>query len=139
VTSTHPRTPREMPPTLGRVLVVDDEPQLNAMLCEALAGMEYDVKGALDGARALEVISVFHPNVVLLDLHMRGMSGFEVLDHLRRDSPEVRVIVVSGDADQVVARRTLRNGAVNYVTKPFNLEVLRQAVADALAQPRPVV
>src|SRR6478672_7639157 len=123
-----------MTPALGRVLVVDDEPQLNAMLCEALAGMEYDVKGALDGARALAMVPVFHPNVVLLDLHMRGMSGLEVLDHLRRDSPAVPVIVVSGDADQEVARRTLRNGAVSYVTKPFNLDVLRQVVADALAQ-----
>ena len=123
-----------MTDALGRVLVVDDEPQLNAMLCDALADMQYDVKGALDGARALEMIPVFQPNLVLLDLHMRGMPGLEVLDHLRRDWPAIPVIVVSGDAGQDVARRTLRKGAQNYVTKPFNLDVLRQVVGDALAQ-----
>jgi CheY-like chemotaxis protein len=53
------------------------------MLCEALAGMQYDVKGVLSGARALEMVPVFHPNLVLLDLNMRGMPGVEVLDHLR--------------------------------------------------------
>ena len=128
-----------MTDALGRVLVVDDEPQLNAMLCDALAGMQYDVKGALDGARALEMIPLFQPNLVLLDLHMRGMPGLEVLDHLRRDWPAIPVIVVSGDAGQEVARRMLRKGAQNYVTKPFNLDVLRQVVGDALAQqPRDV-
>ena len=128
-----------MTDALGRVLVVDDEPQLNAMLCDALAGMQYDVNGALDGARALEMIPLFQPNLVLLDLHMRGMPGLEVLDHLRRDWPAIPVIVVSGDAGQEVARRMLRKGAQNYVTKPFNLDVLRQVVGDALAQqPRDV-
>jgi FixJ family two-component response regulator len=57
-----------------------------------------------------------------------------VLDHLRRDWPATPVVVVSGYADQEVARRTLRNGAVNYVTKPFNLDVLREVIEDALAQ-----
>jgi len=123
-----------MPAPLGRILVVDDEPQLNAMLCEALAGMQYDVKGVLDGARALEMVPVFQPDLVLLDLNMGGMPGIEVLDHLRRDWPATPVVVVSGYADQEVARRTLRNGAVNYVTKPFNLDVLRQVIEDALAQ-----
>jgi DNA-binding response OmpR family regulator len=64
-----------MPAPLGRILVVDDEPQLNAMLCEALAGMQYDVKGVIDGARALEMVPVFQPDLVLLDLNMGGMPG----------------------------------------------------------------
>ena len=118
---------------LGRVLVVDDEPQINAMLCDMLAGVGYDVKGAIHGAQALQLMPVFEPNVVLLDLHMPVMSGMEVLDHLRRDSPALPVIILSGDADQEVARRTLRSGAVNYLMKPFNLETLRQVVAAALA------
>ena len=124
-----------MTDTLGRVLVVDDEPQIHAMLSRILRQLGYDVKGATHGAQALQMVPAFEPNVVLLDLHMPVMSGLETLDHLRREFPALPVIIITGDADEKLARRTLGSGAVDYVMKPFGAAVVGRAVAAALRRP----
>jgi FixJ family two-component response regulator len=63
---------------------------------------------------------------------MPGMSGIEVLDHLRRDYPSLPVIIVTGNEDEELARRTMRGGAFDYVSKPFTVEVLDRVVTAAL-------
>jgi CheY-like chemotaxis protein len=123
-------------PSLGRVLVVDDEPQVGAMLQEVLTELGYVVKHARSGAEALQLAPVFEPDVILLDLQMPGMSGVEVLDHLRRDHRDVPVVILSGNQDLGTARRTLRSGAFDYVPKPFTIDVLARVVAAAAAMPR---
>jgi CheY-like chemotaxis protein len=117
---------------LGRVLVVDDDPNVGAMLRDLLTTLGYVVKNAVRGAEALLLVPVFEPNVVLLDLQMPGMSGIEVLDHLRRDYPGLPVIIVTGNEDEELARRTMRGGAFDYVSKPFTVEVLDRVVTAAL-------
>jgi CheY-like chemotaxis protein len=117
---------------LGRVLVVDDDPNVGAMLRDLLTTLGYVVKNAVHGAEALLLVPVFEPNVVLLDLQMPGMSGIEVLDHLRRDYPGLPVIIVTGNEDEELARRTMRGGAFDYVSKPFTVEVLDRVVTAAL-------
>jgi CheY-like chemotaxis protein len=117
---------------LGRVLVVDDDPNVSAMLRDLLTTLGYVVKNAVRGAEALLLVPVFEPNVVLLDLHMPGMSGIEVLDHLRRDHPGLPVIIVTGNEDEELARRTMRGGAFDYLSKPFTVEVLDRVVTAAL-------
>jgi len=117
---------------LGRVLVVDDDPNVSAMLRDLLTTLGYVVKNAVRGAEALLLVPVFEPNVVLLDLQMPGMSGIEVLDHLRRDHPNLPVIIVTGNEDEELARRTMRGGAFDYLSKPFTVEVLDRVVTAAL-------
>jgi CheY-like chemotaxis protein len=117
---------------LGRVLVVDDDPNVGAMLRDLLTTLGYVVKNAVRGAEALLLVPVFEPDVVLLDLQMPGMSGIEVLDHLRRDYPSLPVIIVTGNEDEELARRTMRGGAFDYVSKPFTVEVLDRVVTAAL-------
>jgi len=117
---------------LGRVLVVDDDPNVGAMLRDLLTTLGYVVKNAVRGAEALLLVPVFEPNVVLLDLQMPGMSGIEVLDHLRRNHPGLPVIIVTGNEDEELARRTMRGGAFDYVSKPFTVEVLDRVVTAAL-------
>ena len=117
---------------LGRVLVVDDDPNVGAMLRDLLTTLGYVVKNAVRGAEALLLVPVFEPNVVLLDLQMPGMSGIEVLDHLRRDHPGLPVIIVTGNEDEELARRTMRGGAFDYVAKPFTVEMLDRVVTAAL-------
>ena len=63
------------------------------------------------------------------------MSGVEVLEHLRRDRPTLRVIVLTGNEDVEVARATLRAGAFDYLGKPFSITVLARVVAAAVARP----
>jgi len=122
----------ETPRSRGRVLVIDDEPHVGGMLREVLTEFGYVVKHAGGGVEGLQLVPLFEPDVVLLDLKMPGMSGIEVLDHLRRDHPGLRVVVLSGNEDANLARATLRNGAIDYMQKPFNIAVLARVVATAI-------
>jgi CheY-like chemotaxis protein len=124
-----------MPSSLGRVLVVDDEPRVGATLRDVLVELGYTVKLAVRGAEALKLVPVFEPDVVLLDLRMPEMSGVEVLEHLRRDRPTLRVIILTGNEDVELARVTLRAGAFDYLSKPCSIDVLARVVAAAVALP----
>lgn len=116
----------------GRVLVVEDEPHVGAMLREVLTELAYAVKHVVGGAQALELVPVFEPDLVLLDLQMPGMSGVEVLDHLRREHPRLPVVIISGNQDVELMRRALGNGAFDYIQKPFDIVVLARVVAAAI-------
>ena len=118
--------------SLGRVLVVDDEPHVGGMVRDVLTELGYAVKHASGGATALALVPVFEPDLVLLDLKMPGMSGVEVLEHLRREYPELSVVILSGNQDVGLARRTLGNGAFDYIQKPFDIAVLARVVAAAI-------
>ena len=122
---------------LGRVLVVDDERQVGAALRDALAEFGYIVKNAASGREALGLISVFHPDVVLLDVMMPGMTGDEVLDHLHEAHPGIAVVMVTALEDEDRARRLLTRGAFDYIRKPFDLTVLERVVAAAFVSRRP--
>jgi DNA-binding response OmpR family regulator len=120
--------------SLGRILVVDDEPQVVAMIRDVLASLEYDSQGALDGSEALRLVPSYRPDVVLLDLYLAlpGMVGTEVLAVLRRNYPEVPVVMVTANQDEGIARETLTLGAFDYVRKPFDLGVLERVLSAAL-------
>ena len=117
----------------GRILVVDDEPVVSSMLCDVLATAGYVVASAASGAEALDLVPIFNPSVVLLDLTMPGMSGMEVLQHLRREYPRSPVVILSGNQDAEIKRRALEAGAFDYLTKPFSLALMRAAVKAAIA------
>jgi CheY-like chemotaxis protein len=120
------------PAPLGRVLVVDDEPQIVDMLRELLVGLGYTVETARSGAQALQLVPEFKPDAVLLDLQMPGLSGLQVLDRLRLDDPGLPVIIVTGNTDVDVARSTLARGAFDYLRKPFQFDVLARVVGAAV-------
>lgn len=116
----------------GRVLVVEDEPHVGAMLRDVLTELAYAVKHAVGGAEALELVPFFEPDLVLLDLQMPGMSGVEVLECLRREHPQLPVVILSGNQDVELTRRALGNGAFDYIQKPFDIAVLARVVAAAI-------
>jgi len=120
-----------MSTALGRVLVVDDEPYVAAMLKEMVTYLGYAVEVAPTGEDGLRAVLAFQPDVVLLDISLPGMSGETVLEHLRVTHPHVAVIMVTGNADLEVAQRTLDHGAFDYIAKPFDLVRLRQVLGAA--------
>ena len=122
---------------IGRVLVVDDEPEVGAAIRDLLIETAYVVKIALRGAEALRLADVFQPDVVLLDLNMPEMSGLEVLARLRQRHPQLPVIVVTANDDLDIAKKTLAQGAFDYVMKPFTLELVERVVGAALGRPGP--
>lgn len=83
----------------GRILVVDDEPSVRESLEMLLADVGYEVKTAIDGFDALLQLKTFVPDVIISDLNMPHMSGFELLSVLRRRFPEISVAAMSGAYD----------------------------------------
>ena len=108
-----------MPP---RVLVVDDEDNITFLLDSALRHFGFDVRVASDGRGALKEVEAFAPDVVLLDVMLPDLDGFEILRRLRLDGVQVPVLFLTArDAvDDKVRGLTL--GGDDYVTKPFSLE-----------------
>jgi CheY-like chemotaxis protein len=109
---------------VARVLVVDDESDIRQAMAEILADEGYQVADAGDGAEALAKVRAFHPEVVLLDLMMPGMSGWDFLRAARGD-PElsgIPVIVLSA----LGGERAIEAEA--FIEKPFDLDTLLRAV-----------
>jgi CheY-like chemotaxis protein len=113
-----------------RILVVDDNAALRENVAEALALEGYDVAAAADGAQTLRRLERERFDVVLLDLQMPGMSGRELLAHLRADPRlgSVRAIVMSGDCGPS-ARAAIR--ADGFLQKPFGVSELLAALHAA--------
>lgn len=117
--------------TGDRVLVVDDEPQIRRALKTALTGHGYDVAVAEDGESALVQIASFQPQIIVLDLVMPGVSGFDVLRETRSWST-VPVIVLSARGQERDKVEALDIGADDYLTKPFGMDELLARVRALL-------
>jgi DNA-binding response OmpR family regulator len=113
-----------------RVLVVDDEPPIR-MLCRVnLEAEGLDVLEAPDGASGIDAARRESPDVILLDVMMPGMDGWEVADRLRADgaTQEIPIVFLTARADARDRARGLDLGGVDYVTKPFNPSELSSVV-----------
>ncbi len=117
----------------ARILVIDDNSAVVDILATHLRGAGYGVSGALTGDEGLKDFVLTRPNLVLLDITLPGeMNGIEVLKRIRSIDPTSKVIMVTGNADPVVAREALELGATAYVDKPFDFAYLKRVVAVAL-------
>lgn len=119
---------------LGRILIVDDETPVLDVLSEYFATQGYTVETAANGTDALAAVQRTRPDLVLLDVRMPGMDGVEVLRRLRQLDQGLAVIMVTANEDVVLARETLKIGAFDYVSKPFDFRYLDRAVAAGLVQ-----
>jgi putative two-component system response regulator len=109
----------------SRIVVVDDEPRNVLLLERALAAAGFlDVHGVLDPLRALALCRELRPDLVILDLHMPGIDGFELMDRLSNGLPGERflpILVLTADATERAKRRALSAGAHDFLTKPFGI------------------
>jgi CheY-like chemotaxis protein len=119
-------------PPPARILVVEDEPEVGEVLRDALTDLGYATSLANDGAAALAMVPVYRPDVVLLDLSMPGIPGDVVLERLREIDPALPVVIVTANTEAERARATLAKGAFDYVSKPFDIEILARIVAAAV-------
>src|SRR5262245_18248163 len=115
----------------GKILIVDDEPQIRHVLKVILAGERYEITEARSGESALLKVREFLPDLVLLDINMPGMGGLETCRTIRvaSESPIVILPVLSSEEDTVSA---LDAGADDYVTKPFGKKELLARIRAAL-------
>jgi two-component system, cell cycle sensor histidine kinase and response regulator CckA len=133
---TQPRPARPGSVVTRTVLVVEDEPQVRRMAARALAEAGHRVLEAGDGREAISVLARAGQGVdlVLTDVAMPGMSGRELADRLRQARPDVRVIFMSGYADDEIVRRGLLEPEQPFIQKPFTPEVLIRRVAELTDQ-----
>lgn len=113
----------------GKVLVVDDDPEVRQVLREFLSSRGYDVTTASGGAEAVAIVETTKPDLVLLDVAMPDMDGVETLKRIVAIQPALAVIMVTANADIGITSKLLALGAVDYVPKPFDLDYLDQAVS----------
>ncbi|TMQ10045.1 MAG: EAL domain-containing protein [Deltaproteobacteria bacterium] len=120
-------------PHLGRVLVVDDDPAMRRVCARVLGNEGWDVAVADCGRSALQCVG--EPgkpfDCVVTDVHMPEMDGFALIGEIRRHDDDLPVLLMTGDPSLDGAVRAIDNGAVSYLSKPFDSETLAAAVARA--------
>ncbi|KAA0875147.1 response regulator transcription factor [Nitrincola tapanii] len=119
---------------MTQVLVVDDEPNILLSLEFLMEQAGFQVHTAADGESALQTINAITPDLVLLDISLPGISGFDVLEQLRQDPRFKRlpVIMLTAHGREVEKEKGLALGADDYVTKPFSTQALVQKVHHLL-------
>lgn len=120
---------------MAKVLIVDDSPAQVVSLKNLLENWGHETISAENGDQAIEIARQEIPDVILMDIVMPGMSGFQATRKLSKDLTTCRIPVIfvstkDSEADRVWG---MRQGATAYVTKPVNPEVLMTAISDAIA------
>ena len=118
---------------MADVLVVDDDDVIRETLLELLQG-NYQCQEASTAEEALRKLQAQPFDVVLTDISMPGLSGSELLQRARELYPDTPVIIMSGLSDQEQAHSLIKNGAFDYLLKPFRLEVVEESVKRAIEQ-----
>jgi two-component system response regulator PilR (NtrC family) len=121
---------------MGKVLVVDDEQGMREFLTALLEKQGHRVTAAADGERALQLVAEQTPDLVISDLRMPNVDGIGLLAGIRKQHPELPVILITAYASSDSAIQAMRLGADDYITKPFRIEEIRLVVEKALARPR---
>jgi two-component system KDP operon response regulator KdpE len=115
-----------------RILVVDDEPPIRRFLRTSLSSQGYNVLEAEDGSEALALVKRNAVDVIVLDLGLPNLNGFEVIERLRADKSQTPIIVLSSRTDEAGKVKALDLGADDYVTKPFGVDELLARIRTAL-------
>ncbi len=118
-------------PAYKNILVIDDEVAVNNNIRKILVKNGYHVDQAVTKAEALEKIQARSYNLVLLDLKIPGVKGLELLKAVRDKNPEARVIIITGYASIETAVESARQGAVDYLPKPFTPDEIRTVTENA--------
>ena len=118
----------------AKVLVVDDEPNALRSLVQYLTIEEFTVETASNGVEALEKVDSFNPELILLDVMMPGMDGFEVLGKVKEkpghgDTPVIMLTAKDQSSDVL---KGYQSGATSYLVKPFNLDELVETINQTL-------
>ncbi len=125
-------SPSETYPHSANILVIDDEPRIRDACALVLSEKGFDVASAPDGEQGLQMIQEKHYDIVLVDLMMPTISGFDVLTEVRKAHPDTVVIVITGYATLEHSIEAMKKGAFDFIPKPFTPDQLRAVVEKSL-------
>ena len=120
----------------ARLLVVDDEPEVRQIVKECLVGHGFSVSTSGGAAQAARKLGEGSFDLVITDICMPGETGIEFVHNLRREQPDIAIIVLTGMADIQLAVHMIKLGVLDYVTKPVDLDRLPRVVRAALESHR---
>jgi DNA-binding NtrC family response regulator len=115
-----------------RILVMDDEENVQESLKIILSYQGYEVELASTGAQGLKMLHEAAYDLLILDLKMPDQDGFEILKIVRRDYPALKVILITGFGTLDIARKALALGAIHYFDKPMDLDRFIRKIKTAL-------
>ena len=119
-----------------QILVIDDEAHNRQALTLLLSHSGYQVQSAVTGEEALEIMERKPFEIIITDLFLPGVSGIDILKRVKEESPYTSVILITGNASAETAVEAMKEGAFDYITKPFNFEKLKVIVAKAVEKSR---
>jgi two-component system, NtrC family, nitrogen regulation response regulator NtrX len=118
---------------MSLILIVEDETSVAELIAETLIQRGHEARVAVSAAHATIIVRTEHPDLILLDINLPDSSGTFALGRLRQLRPDVPIIMLTANTDEELARATLKRGAFDYISKPFNIDHLVQVVEAALA------
>jgi DNA-binding NtrC family response regulator len=118
----------------NRILVVDDEDALRTVLSGELVSEGYEVRTAADGDEAISNVQKENYDLVLLDIKMPRLNGFEVLKFIKEKYPKTKVVMLTGFADLKNAIESKKLGAEDFVSKPYDLVDLLTTIERVLSE-----
>jgi len=121
-------SPSETPKYAANILVIDDEPRIRDACSIVLSEKGFTVASAEDGEKGLEMLKEKHFDIILVDLMMPTISGFDVLSEVRKNHPDTVVIVITGYATLEHSIEAMKKGAFDFIPKPFTPDQLRTVV-----------
>ncbi|PKN70157.1 MAG: DNA-binding response regulator [Deltaproteobacteria bacterium HGW-Deltaproteobacteria-12] len=117
---------------MNKVLIVDDELNMRLVLAAMLKKEGYSVTSAADGLEALQILKSNKMDVVVTDLKMPRLDGMELLCRITEQYPQVPVIIITAHGTVATAVEALKRGALDYITKPFELDDLKNVISKAI-------
>ena len=114
------------------ILVVEDNVDIATVLCDRLQAMGHDVMPAYDGQAALDTLEKVAPGLLLLDLELPKVGGMDVLKRVRKEWPELPTVVMTAHGTIARAVEAMKEGATDFITKPFDVEYLNLVIGKAL-------
>jgi DNA-binding NtrC family response regulator len=117
----------------GKILVIDDDPDVCALIREALLRREFEVQATTVGTDALQIVREHEMDAIVTDVQLGRMNGLELCAQIAESRPDLPVIIVTAHANLALAIQAIRAGAYDFITKPFKIEALTLTVSRAVA------
>ena len=118
------------------VLIVDDEPDICEMLAKILSGEGYVVNITDSGKMAVKKVMDECADIVLLDIVMPGQNGIETLRQIKAVQPDLPVVMITAFGTLTTVQEALKFGAFDYITKPFDIECVKEVIKQRLEERR---
>jgi two-component system nitrogen regulation response regulator NtrX len=123
---------------MGDILVVDDEKDIRELVSDILVDEGYTTRKAANSDDAFKEINADPPDLIILDIWLKDsrLDGIEILKNVRRDNPDIPVVIISGHGNIEIAVAAVKQGAYDFIEKPFNIDQLMVVIARAMEASR---